>query len=266
MIDNLMFSYVSFKIISDKKVYDLKLNFMTMGLIGLVVIFMLGMTSYSLIIRPFMESRFTFMESRHKTQIQLMNEYESTMVEKKILLNKSKIRMMNVFEESEIDENISKILDKCRGAYCIMQMVNKTLPGSRATAIASVPIGVPTVGYFSSGFGYRTDPFTGRWQMHWGIDLTNKIGTPIKTTMTGTVVNAGYSYIYGGYGIAVVVDNGYYKTLYAHLLYAKVRYDQKVKKGDIVGYMGNTGYSTGVHLHYGVIVDNEYIDSLEFIK
>jgi murein DD-endopeptidase MepM/ murein hydrolase activator NlpD len=268
MLDNLMFSYITFKLVKDKMVYTLKLNFITIGIFISLLIITFSITSYSFIVHPLFKDRYEHAKTRYITQTSLMADYDKEMLEKKRLIKSINKRFVDAFEESEIDENVSENLDKCRNADCMMWTVINTVPDSRLRATFSIPQGMPAQGWFMSGYGMRPDPFTGKMSMHYGIDISNGLGTPIKSTMTGTVVfsgYAGYDTLYGGYGNVVVISNGFYKTLYAHLLYAKAKYGQTVRRGDVVGYMGNTGYSKGVHLHYSVIT-YDYIDSLEFTK
>jgi hypothetical protein len=124
-------------------------------------------------------------------------------------------------------------------------------------------------GYVSSGFGRRIDPFTGMRSFHRGMDFKVPRGTPVKATAAGRVVLAKRL---PGYGRTVQINHGNgLLTAYAHLSVIKVRYGQKVKRGDIIGLVGNTGRSTSAHLHYEVrenggavnpyyyIVDNLYV-------
>ena len=99
--------------------------------------------------------------------------------------------------------------------------------------------------------------------MHTGIDFTAPSGTPIYATGNGKVEAAGLD---GGYGRRVVVDHGYsYKTLYGHMSRIAVKSGQRVKRGDLIGYVGNTGTSTGPHLHYEVHKNGKPINPINFI-
>jgi murein DD-endopeptidase MepM/ murein hydrolase activator NlpD len=122
---------------------------------------------------------------------------------------------------------------------------------------------MPTRGYRTRGFGQKLDPFTGYKRFHAGIDISNKTGTPIYSTADGIVHSAGRS---GGLGKVITINHGYgYKTRYAHLSNIKVTRGQKVRRGDLIGLMGSTGYSTGPHLHYEVIKNGKPVNPLEFI-
>ena len=115
----------------------------------------------------------------------------------------------------------------------------------------------------ASGFGYRIDPFTKIRKKHYGMDFTAKKGTPVYATGNGVVKRADNSS--AGYGNHIRIDHGFgYVSLYAHLSKYNVRTGQKVKRGDIIGYVGNTGRSIGPHLHYEIFKDNQKINPLNF--
>lgn len=102
----------------------------------------------------------------------------------------------------------------------------------------------------ASGYGYRTDPIYGTSKFHEGMDFSADIGTPVYATGDGVVKNAGWE---SGYGNSIVIDHGYnYITRFAHLSKIQVKAGQTVKRGDLIGAVGNTGKSTGPHLHYEV--------------
>jgi murein DD-endopeptidase MepM/ murein hydrolase activator NlpD len=115
----------------------------------------------------------------------------------------------------------------------------------------------------ASGFGYRTDPFTKARKMHEGMDFSAKIGTPIYATGDGVVSKADNTV--SGFGNHVVIRHGYgYETLYGHLSKYNCRAGQRVKRGDIIGYVGSTGRSEGPHLHYEVHKDGKVVNPLNF--
>lgn len=121
----------------------------------------------------------------------------------------------------------------------------------------------PTKGWLSRGFGMKLDPFTGYKQMHRGIDLANRTGTKIIATADGKVRSISRS---TGMGKMIVIDHGYgFQTRFGHLSEIKVHTGQKVKRGDVIGLMGSTGYSTGPHLHYEVIRNGKFLDPRDFI-
>jgi murein DD-endopeptidase MepM/ murein hydrolase activator NlpD len=115
----------------------------------------------------------------------------------------------------------------------------------------------------ASGFGYRIDPIYKTTKMHPGIDFTAPQGTPIYATADGVVKMAGFSD--GGYGNHVIINHGYgYETLYGHMFKVKARAGEKVKRGEVIGYVGSTGKSTGPHCHYEVHKNGQKIDPIYF--
>ncbi|MDR0368440.1 MAG: M23 family metallopeptidase [Bacteroidales bacterium] len=130
----------------------------------------------------------------------------------------------------------------------------------QASIPAISPVKNPTV---ISGFGMRYHPIYKISRPHTGIDLIGKSGTPIYATADGVVVSNpdGYS----GYGITVILDHGRgYQTLYAHLSKKNVKEGQRVKRGEVIGFMGTTGLSVGVHLHYEVIKNGEKVNPVHY--
>ena len=121
----------------------------------------------------------------------------------------------------------------------------------------------PTRGRYSSGFGYRRSPFTGRGQFHKGIDITARTGTPIISPASGRVIGTERSPSYG-LVIEIKHDSGL-MTRYAHLSGFAVNVGQKVTRGQTVGYVGSTGRSTAPHLHYEVHVKGRVVNPLHYI-
>ncbi|WP_452221402.1 M23 family metallopeptidase [Lacinutrix salivirga] len=115
----------------------------------------------------------------------------------------------------------------------------------------------------ASGYGIRTDPFTKARKMHWGMDFTAPRGTPIYAAGDGVVERADNGS--SGYGNHIRIDHGYgYVSLYAHLYKYNVKKNQKVKRGDLIGFVGSTGRSEAPHLHYEVFKDEERINPINF--
>ncbi len=112
------------------------------------------------------------------------------------------------------------------------------------------PISALNMRQMASGYGYRIDPIYGTSKFHEGMDFASDVGTPVYATGDATVFSAGWN---SGYGRVIELDHGYnYMTRYAHLSEILVKPGQKVKRGDLIGKVGNTGKSTGPHLHYEV--------------
>jgi murein DD-endopeptidase MepM/ murein hydrolase activator NlpD len=129
--------------------------------------------------------------------------------------------------------------------------------------LAALPTRKPAVGYFTSGFGVRKSPIGGSVKMHEGLDIANRPGTPIHAPADGTVLFAGGK---SGYGQTVVLDHGYgLETWYGHTKKVLVKPGQKVRRGDVIALLGNTGRSTGPHVHYEVRVHGTPVDPLSYI-
>ncbi len=129
--------------------------------------------------------------------------------------------------------------------------------------LASTPSIWPVRGYLVSSFGQRKDPFTGEPDFHPGVDIVTRVGSSIVSTADGIVL---YASRRGSYGNTVVVDHKYgMMTLYGHLKGFNVRPGKRVKRGDVIGYVGNTGRSRGPHLHYEVWVADRTVQPLDYI-
>lgn len=125
------------------------------------------------------------------------------------------------------------------------------------------PIANKDLTRFGSPFGYRKHPILGYVKMHEGIDLTAEKGTPVYASGDGIVLKADANN--KGYGNCIKVNHGYgYTTIYAHLSELLVNPGQMVKRGDLIGLVGNTGLSTSPHLHYEVRIDNKPVDPVNF--
>ena len=121
----------------------------------------------------------------------------------------------------------------------------------------------PARGRITSGYGYRNDPFTGLRKFHNGIDIANQRGTPIVAAMSGTVATAGYNGNYGRYLILRHADG--FQTLYAHLNQVLVTTGSRVRQGQQVGEMGNTGYSSADHLHFSIFINGAHVNPTEHL-
>lgn len=127
----------------------------------------------------------------------------------------------------------------------------------RYDSMMTSPSGVPAEGEFSSYYGAR-------WgRLHAGVDIANDIGTPIVATAAGVVASSGWS---GGYGYCVTIDHGNgMKTLYGHCSELLVSAGTRVKKGQVIALMGNTGRSTGPHVHYEVHIDGVAVNPVSYL-
>ncbi len=133
----------------------------------------------------------------------------------------------------------------------------------KKTDLDHTPSIKPTTGWLIRGYGIKPDPFTGKKRLHAGIDISNQRGTPIVAAAAGVVAFAGNR---GPLGKAIMIDHGNgLQTLYGHLDAFKVKKGQRVKRGDLIALMGNTGYSTGPHLHYAVVKDGVSVNPKRYI-
>ena len=134
----------------------------------------------------------------------------------------------------------------------------------RANLIACTPSIQPTSGWISSSFGYRESPFTNGREFHKGLDIAGREGTEIFATADGVVTFCGQK---GSFGKTVMIDHGYgMVTKYAHTKKIMVNRGEYVKRGDVVATMGNSGRSTGPHLHYEVLLNGVHVNPLNYIQ
>ena len=132
-----------------------------------------------------------------------------------------------------------------------------------AATPAIQPVSDKDLNRIASGFGYRVDPVYKTIKLHAGLDFAAPQGMPIYATADGTVTLAGFSD--GGYGNHVVINHGYgYETLYGHMVRVKARAGQRIKRGEVIGYVGSTGKSTGPHCHYEVHKNGQKLDPVYF--
>lgn len=132
-----------------------------------------------------------------------------------------------------------------------------------ASTPAIQPVSNSDLKRVASGFGYRIDPIYKTARFHAGLDFTAPQGTPIYATANGVAKIAGNAG--NGYGNYVVINHGYgYETLYGHMFRVKVKVGQRLKRGDVIGYVGSTGKSTGPHCHYEVHKNGQRIDPVYF--
>ncbi len=166
--------------------------------------------------------------------------------------------------------SIAKTLDALTNRMSMQEksyVAVEALVKDKATMLAHTPAIQPVhnrdLNRIASGFGIRIDPIYKTQKFHQGLDFTAPQGTPIYATANGRVSFAGNKG--NGYGNYVTIDHGYgYQTLYGHMVRVKVPTGKFVKRGEIIGWVGNTGKSTGPHCHYEVIKFNQKIDPVYF--
>jgi murein DD-endopeptidase MepM/ murein hydrolase activator NlpD len=144
-----------------------------------------------------------------------------------------------------------------------LSVVSRNVDRRNALAAATPSIW-PAQGWLSSTMGRRSDPITGGADFHSGLDIAGERGQPVFATAAGTVTHVGYQ---GGYGNLIVLDHGFgLETRYGHLLNYTVKAGANVKRGDIIGHVGNSGRSTGYHLHYEVLANGKLLNPLQLLS
>lgn len=174
------------------------------------------------------------------------------------------------FDNSKLIINTTRKLDILTKQLVIQsrsldEIVN--LAANQEKLLAAIPAIQPVrnedLTRIASGYGYRIDPFTKARKFHYGMDFTAPRGTPIYATGDGKVIRADNRA--SGYGNHVVIDHGYgYKSLYGHMYKFNVKVGQRVQRGEVIGFVGNTGRSSGPHVHYEVFKDDERINPMNF--
>jgi murein DD-endopeptidase MepM/ murein hydrolase activator NlpD len=179
----------------------------------------------------------------------------------------SKYKYKSVDEILEsMEEKIAVIKNRIqiqKKSYDSLQIYASTKEAMLKRIPAIQPVSNKDLSRVASGFGYRIDPVYKTPKMHTGLDFAAPIGTPIYATADGTIREANFDA--GGYGNHVIINHGYgYQTLYGHMIRIKARGGEQVKRGQVIGYVGSTGKSTGPHCHYEVIKNNTKIDPIHY--
>ncbi len=157
-----------------------------------------------------------------------------------------------------IDKNIKGSELKEQNVLQLLEILS-----DRQSLLRSTPSIQPARGWLSSGFGYRVNPTTNTAILHQGLDIAASPGTPIHAPADGVISYAGWD---EGYGKLISIDHGYgVVTRYGHNSQLFVTVGQKVKRGDVIGAVGNTGRSTGPHLHYEVRINDVPVDPINYI-
>jgi murein DD-endopeptidase MepM/ murein hydrolase activator NlpD len=160
------------------------------------------------------------------------------------------------------EDTFGMLRDLLKGLESHLTIVKKDVDQREALAAATPSIW-PTHGWLSAGYGMRRDPFNGRPDFHSGLDISADKGRPVYATADGTVESAGRA---GNYGNLLVVRHGFgIMTRYGHLSSFVAQPGQKVKKGELIAFVGATGRATGSHLHYEVTVNGRVLNPLQLL-
>jgi len=188
----------------------------------------------------------------------------------KEILAKNEIRLIQSLSNTALTDNIRNQLNNLslrmsfqgQSFAEITTMVKNKEKLLRAIP-AIQPVSNKNLKRVASGFGYRIDPLYKDSRLHAGLDFSAPTGTPIYATADGEVQIAGFNT--DGYGNKVVINHGYgFQTLYAHMVRVIANVGQSVKRGEVIGYVGSTGKSTGSHLHYEVIKRGTKVDPVYY--
>jgi murein DD-endopeptidase MepM/ murein hydrolase activator NlpD len=183
---------------------------------------------------------------------------------------KKERQMLAGMDNEQLTEGLFKTLNTLYNRIMHQEVSYKEIEGmikNKEKLLASTPAIQPInnkdLNRLSSGFSYRIDPIYKTVKFHAGLDFSAPSGTPIYATAQGVVRTAGN--LGNGFGNHVIIYHGYqYTTLYGHMFKIKVKPGQTVKRGEVIGYVGNTGKSTGPHLHYEVMKGGKHLDPIYF--
>jgi murein DD-endopeptidase MepM/ murein hydrolase activator NlpD len=182
----------------------------------------------------------------------------------------NRYKRLEGFENSELIKETARRMDQLTKQIYVQSKSFDNLvemAEDKETFLASIPAIQPVANKdlkrMASGYGWRIDPFTKARKMHHGMDFSAQVGTPVYATGNGKIIRADSRS--SGYGKHIRIDHGYgYVTIYAHLSEYNVQVGQKVKRGEVIGYVGNTGRSRGPHLHYEVHLNNDRLNPVNF--
>jgi murein DD-endopeptidase MepM/ murein hydrolase activator NlpD len=188
----------------------------------------------------------------------------------KEMLAKNEIRLIQSLSNTALIENMRNKLNNLslRMSFQVQSFTEITaMVKNKEKLLRAIPAIQPVsnknLKRVASGFGYRIDPLYKDSRLHAGLDFSAPTGTPIYATADGEVQIAGFNT--DGYGNKVVINHGYgFQTLYAHMVRVIARVGQSIKRGEVIGYVGSTGKSTGPHLHYEVIKRGTKVDPVYY--
>jgi murein DD-endopeptidase MepM/ murein hydrolase activator NlpD len=190
----------------------------------------------------------------------------------KAIEKRQELDKVNVMDDDELGKNVAEQLNNLSArmafqvkSYSQIEKLINNQESKLACLPAIQPVSNKELSRVASGYGMRIDPVYGTPRMHTGLDFTAPQGTPIYATGDGVVITSESSY--GGYGNHVVINHGYgYQTLYGHMVRIKAGLGQRIKRGQIIGWVGSTGKSTGPHCHYEVKVNGVFVNPVYFFS
>ena len=249
------------------------------GLLCVVALFCIGLAALSTdyVLANLDEAEFTRLQLENQQQRnelqKLVAGLESLQREMTLLAqNDAKVRVMAQLTKASSDSEtlagvggppeiegsdsfseMQRSIDQMRRDIDLRRESQEEIQGflnDQRSMLSAVPEGWPTKGWLTSSFGMRKSPFTGKKKLHEGYDIAARTGTPVYVTADGVVTRSETT---PGYGKLIVIDHGYgYRTYYAHNSKNLVRAGHRVKRGEKIAEVGNTGRSTGSHVHYEI--------------
>jgi len=208
-----------------------------------------------------------------------LNYYSSQFLELKVTMSALKNaeeefkRLFSLGSKEKVLENI----DTSHSGSIDMENLKQEIKKTMMTVIGiknylnlqkdlylATPKGLPIEGTITSQYGIREHPRTGDKEFHTGLDITTNPGNPVRATADGIVSFSGWN---GGSGNLVVLEHGFgFSTCYAHNKMNTVKVGQKIRRGDVIGYVGSTGNATGPHVHYEIWKDGNHINPNDYIE
>lgn len=201
-----------------------------------------------------------------------LGDVVSEIAKKALMLNKEKSEQEEVAEKlrsqrsfyEQAEHQLARESNQLEGQIISMMKASQTQSGDKVVTKGSGTMSMPLRASITSPFGWRRHPIFRVKKFHTGIDLAGPNHSPIRAADSGSVLYTGW---YGGYGKVVIVGHGNgLATLYAHMSKVATSAGANVQKGDVVGYEGSTGFSTGPHLHFEVRVDGKPNNPLNFVR
>ncbi len=188
----------------------------------------------------------------------------------KVIEKRNELEKVNVMGDDDLEIDIAKQLNNISArvayqfnSYDAIAKLIKNQDAKLSCIPAIQPVSNKQLNRIASGFGMRIDPVYGTPKMHKGLDFTAPQGTPIYATGDGIIKLSGFSE--SGFGNHVIINHGYgYESLYGHMVRVKARQGQRIKRGEVIGWVGSTGKSTGPHCHYEVHINGNEVDPVYF--
>lgn len=268
------FTSVTIMVIPHDSIKSLNLKVPIAGLIAVILLAIFG-GGYTLglaVSGLHYKAKYGVMVEKVKYYSDHFYQWDATVEGLKMVENRFR-RLFSLNSKEEVLENVNtasvgsleipKLISDLRKTVETVDEIKEYLRVQKDIYTAT-PIGHPAAGEISSHYGKRRDPMNGEIVFHTGVDIACETNAPIRATADGVVSHAGWI---DNSGNVVILEHGYgFSTVYAHNTKNAVKVGQKVKRGDIIGYVGSTGRSTGPHVHYEVWKDGKNVDAEDYLS